>query len=216
MVESTVGEPFVDADDIADVAVATLLDPAHIGRIHELTGPRLITFRDIAARDRRAYRTPRRVPGAARGGLRRRAASRRDCPQEDAVGLAYVFDEVLDGRNAHLESGVNDVLGREARDFATFLGLTLARSWRTMDDVVLAGGQALNGLLAGDLSGVRRRRDAGPARPTGRHLPHVMNRISVVIVNPAFLTLFLGAPVLAVCWPLCNATRARSPRPWRP
>ena len=38
MVQSTVGEPFVDADDIADVALATLLDPAHIGRIHELTG----------------------------------------------------------------------------------------------------------------------------------------------------------------------------------
>ena len=48
MVESTVGEPFVDADDLAEVAVATLLDPVHIGRIHELTGPRLITFRDIA------------------------------------------------------------------------------------------------------------------------------------------------------------------------
>ena len=48
MVENTVGEPFVDADDLADVAVATLLDPVHIGRIHELTGPHLITFRDIA------------------------------------------------------------------------------------------------------------------------------------------------------------------------
>ncbi len=29
-----IGEPFVDADDTADVAVATLLDPAHIGRIY--------------------------------------------------------------------------------------------------------------------------------------------------------------------------------------
>ena len=45
----TVGEPFVDADDIADVAVATLLDPAHIGRIYDLTEPRMITFSDMAA-----------------------------------------------------------------------------------------------------------------------------------------------------------------------
>ena len=43
-------------------------------------------------------------------------------PEETATGLAYLFEEVLDGRNAHLESGVKDVLGREGRDFAAFLG----------------------------------------------------------------------------------------------
>jgi len=31
-------EPFVDADDIADVAVATLTDPRHHNKLHELTG----------------------------------------------------------------------------------------------------------------------------------------------------------------------------------
>jgi len=127
MVQSTVGEPFVDADDIAEVAVATLLDPAHIGRVHELTGPRLITFRDIAHEMSTVYGRPivyRQLPvedyvaALVSAGL----------PQEDAVGLAYVFDEVLDGRNAHVESGVNDVLGREGRDFATFLGDTLAQT----------------------------------------------------------------------------------------
>ena len=100
MVQSTVGEPFIDADDIADVAVATLLDPAHIGRIHELTGPRLITFRDIAHEIGTAYGRPvayRQLPvedyvaALVSVGL----------PQEDATGLAHVFDEALDGRNAH-------------------------------------------------------------------------------------------------------------------
>jgi hypothetical protein len=47
--------------------------------------------------------------------------------QEDATGLAHVFDQALDGRNARLESGVKDVLGRDGRDFATFLGDTLAQ-----------------------------------------------------------------------------------------
>jgi hypothetical protein len=42
-------------------------------------------------------------------------------PEETATGLAYMFDEVLDRRNAHLESGVRNVLGREGRDFASFL-----------------------------------------------------------------------------------------------
>ena len=126
MVESTVGEPFIDADDLADVAVAALLDPGHIGRIHELTGPRLITFRDITDEIATAYGRPvvyRELPvedyiaALVSMGL----------PQEDATGLAYVFDQALDGRNAQIESGVNDVLGRDGRDFATFLGDTLAQ-----------------------------------------------------------------------------------------
>ena len=39
-----VGEPFVDADDIADVAVAALTEEGHAGRTYEVTGPRLLTF----------------------------------------------------------------------------------------------------------------------------------------------------------------------------
>jgi uncharacterized protein YbjT (DUF2867 family) len=126
MVESTVGEPFIDADDIADVAVATLLDPSHIGRIHELTGPRLITFRDLAHEIGAAYGRPvayRQLPVQDYVA----ALLSTGLPEESATGLAYLFDEVLDGRNAHLESGVNDVLGREGRDFATFLDVTCAQ-----------------------------------------------------------------------------------------
>jgi uncharacterized protein YbjT (DUF2867 family) len=36
--------PFVDAEDIADVAVAALTEPGHSGRLYELTGPRALTF----------------------------------------------------------------------------------------------------------------------------------------------------------------------------
>ena len=39
-----VPEPFVDADDIADVVVAALTDDRHIGEVYELTGPALLTF----------------------------------------------------------------------------------------------------------------------------------------------------------------------------
>ncbi len=39
-----VQEPFVDADDIADIAVAALTDDRHVGQLYELTGPRLLTF----------------------------------------------------------------------------------------------------------------------------------------------------------------------------
>jgi uncharacterized membrane protein len=67
-----------------------------------------------------------------------------------------------------------------------------------MDDVLLAGGQALNGLLAGIYLAF-----VVAVMPALHRLPddtflRVMNRINVAIVNPAFLTPFLGAPVLAV------------------
>ena len=41
--------PFLDADDIADVAVAALTDDRHIGELYELTGPRSLTFAEVAA-----------------------------------------------------------------------------------------------------------------------------------------------------------------------
>src|SRR5262249_31757345 len=44
-----VREPFVDADDIADVVVAALTDDRHVDQQYELTGPRLLSFRDAVA-----------------------------------------------------------------------------------------------------------------------------------------------------------------------
>ena len=41
-------DPFLDADDIADVVVASLLDDRHIGQLYELTGPRLLTLTEVA------------------------------------------------------------------------------------------------------------------------------------------------------------------------
>ena len=35
------GKPTVDANDIADVAVAALTEPGHAGQVYELTSPRL-------------------------------------------------------------------------------------------------------------------------------------------------------------------------------
>jgi uncharacterized protein YbjT (DUF2867 family) len=40
----TTKEPFVDADDIADVAVAALTEKGHVEKLYELTGPRLLSF----------------------------------------------------------------------------------------------------------------------------------------------------------------------------
>jgi len=41
-----VAEPFIDADDIAEVAAVALTEDGHAGELYELSGPRLLTFAD--------------------------------------------------------------------------------------------------------------------------------------------------------------------------
>ncbi len=42
-----VAEPFIDVEDLADVAVAALAEDGHLGQIYEVTGPQLLTFADV-------------------------------------------------------------------------------------------------------------------------------------------------------------------------
>lgn len=111
-------EPFVDADDIADVAVAALTDKRHIGELYELTGPRLLTFAEAVeeiakASGRKIRYTPVPVDEFA-------SAMAAQVPAEVIELLTYLFSEVLDGRNAHLTDGVQRALSREPRDFADY------------------------------------------------------------------------------------------------
>jgi uncharacterized protein YbjT (DUF2867 family) len=112
-------EPFVDAEDIADVATAALTESGHAGELYELTGPRLVTFaeavREIADASGRAVRfVPVSIDQFA-AGLAEQAVP------ADVVGLlTYLFTEVLDGRNAKLADGVQRALGREPGDFRDY------------------------------------------------------------------------------------------------
>jgi uncharacterized protein YbjT (DUF2867 family) len=112
-------EPFVDADDIADVAVAALTAPGHAGQVYELTGPRLLTFAEATGEIARA--TGRSiayepVPLAAYTDT----LAAHGVPQDYVQLVAYLFGEVLDGRNAHLADGVERALGRMPTDFSEF------------------------------------------------------------------------------------------------
>lgn len=112
-------EPFVDADDIADVAVAALTDDKHVGQLYELTGPRLLTFADASEEISRATgRDIRYVPVSIEEHAA--AAAEHGVPGEVIDLLSYLFGEVLDGRNANLVDGVQQALGREPRDFRDY------------------------------------------------------------------------------------------------
>jgi uncharacterized protein YbjT (DUF2867 family) len=112
-------EPFVDANDIADVAVAALTEDGHNGEIYEVTGPRLLTFGEVAGEISRAagrriqyVQIPKEDFAAA--------IADSGAPQEIAWLLNYLFDTVLDGRNARLCDGVQRALGREPMDFSEY------------------------------------------------------------------------------------------------
>ncbi|MDH2428848.1 NAD(P)H-binding protein [Sphaerisporangium sp. TRM90804] len=126
-----VAEPFVDVADVADVAVEALTRDGHAGQVYELTGPRLLTLAEAAATIGEAAGrevaylpvTPERY---------RSTLTAQGVPEDYAAFLADLFGGILDGRNAHLDDGVQRVLGRAPRDFADYVKETAATGvWTT-------------------------------------------------------------------------------------
>ena len=112
-------EPFTDADDIADVVTAALLDESHNGKTYELTGPRLLTFKDAV----------NEIANASGRNISFQALSLEEYTQmlkeyqipDDHIWLVnYLFEQVLDGRNSSVTFEIEKVLGRKAKDFSTY------------------------------------------------------------------------------------------------
>ncbi|MFS0702151.1 NAD(P)H-binding protein [Cellulomonas sp. 179-A 4D5 NHS] len=115
-----VTEPFVDVDDIADVAVAALTEDGHAGELYEVTGPRLLTFAQAVAEIGAA--TGREI-GYVEVTVADYAAAMTSmgAPEGDVWLLTYLFTTVLDGRNSSVADGVERALGRPPRDFAEYV-----------------------------------------------------------------------------------------------
>ena len=111
-------EPFIDADDIADVVVAALNDERHAGKLYEVTGPRALTFAQAVAEISTAAGRPigyRQIsPEAFAAGMRPFV------PEEIIALMDELFTVVLDGRNSRIADGVEQALGRPPRDFADY------------------------------------------------------------------------------------------------
>ena len=117
-------EPFIDADDIADVAVAALTEEKHNGNIYEVTGPRLLTFREAIAA----------IANAAGKNIHYEEITIEEyaamlathgVPDDVSSLIAYLFSEVMDGRNARITDGVERALGRRATDFSAYIKKTI-------------------------------------------------------------------------------------------
>lgn len=112
-------EPFTDADDIADVVTEALLNENHNGKTYELTGPRLLTFKDAV----------NEIASASGRNISFQGLSLEEYTQmlkeyqipDDHIWLVnYLFEQVLDGRNSNVTSDIEKVLGRKAKDFSAY------------------------------------------------------------------------------------------------
>jgi len=109
----------VDVRDLADVAVAALIDSRHKNKIYSLTGPEALTFGEMAdelsaalGRTISFVDVPPETMREALDGL--------GFPAWQADGLLEEFEMYRRGEAAEIESGVADSLGRSARPFVEF------------------------------------------------------------------------------------------------
>ncbi|MFD9500031.1 NAD(P)H-binding protein [Streptomyces sp. NPDC060035] len=121
---------FVDADDIAAVAVAALTEDGHKGEVYELSGPRALGIADVL--DDIARATGRRASyvdvddSAFRAGL-----VAQGMPEAEAALWADALMPIRTGREAQVADGVRRALGRAPRDFADFVRDAAAEgAWR--------------------------------------------------------------------------------------
>jgi uncharacterized protein YbjT (DUF2867 family) len=124
-----VPEPFIDADDTADVVVAALTHERHAGKTYEVTGPHALTFAQAVAEIASAAGRPIRYRQISPEDF---AASMRPYLPEETVQLLHeLFTVVLDGRNSGVMHGVEEALGRPARDFSDYARQAAATGvWR--------------------------------------------------------------------------------------
>jgi uncharacterized protein YbjT (DUF2867 family) len=88
--------------------------------LYEVTGPRLLSFTDIAEElskglNRKIEFIPISIDAF------KNEMSKQNTPADMIDMLLFLFGEVLDGRNSYLSHGIEDALGRAPKDFSEFV-----------------------------------------------------------------------------------------------
>jgi len=117
-------EPFIDADDIADVVVATLTEPGHRDKVYEVTGPHALTFAQCVEGISAALGRPVTYTSIPVDQFMD-ALKEEGVPEEMQWLLHELFTVVFDGRNSEVMPGVQEALGRPAKDFKTYVQNTV-------------------------------------------------------------------------------------------
>ena len=139
--------PYVDTDDIADVAVAALLGEEHNGKIYQLTGPRQLTFKEVIqeisdATGRDIAFTPIALPAYTQ------VMKQQGVPADFVWLIEYLFSEVLGNpNNAEITHDIEKVLGRKPKDFSDYVKETAATGIWNSPSLQIAGSDTGKELL---------------------------------------------------------------------
>lgn len=112
--------PFVDATDIAAVAVRALLDVVPHNTDHVITGPEALSYADAAAGITTASGRPIRHRSVSTAEMTDRIVAA-GVPAEFAAMLAGLDQDIRHGSEDRVTSTVTDITGRPARSFTEFI-----------------------------------------------------------------------------------------------
>lgn len=118
-------EPFIDTDDIAEVAVAALVDPSKRNRLYEVTGPELMTFQDCVDEISKQLGKEIKFTSVSIEAYLDILKSQ-NLPEDYQWLLNELFTVVFDGRNSNLTHGVEEATGRKPTKFADYVTKTIA------------------------------------------------------------------------------------------
>lgn len=113
-------EPFIDIDDIADVATAALTETGHEGQIYEVTGPESLNYQQVVDMISQAIGTPVKFTPLTMDQFREGLAQQQ-VPQDYIDLLTYLMGLGEDGRNKEVTDGVQRALGRPASSFEAYV-----------------------------------------------------------------------------------------------
>ena len=120
-----VPEPFIDVEDVADVAVALLTDDDWVGQVVEVTGPESLSWAEAVATIARSSGRDVRFTDISPEEYTRVLRSQ-GLPADEAYALETMFAEIRRGLLAEPTDGVHRVLGRQPRTFADYAARTAA------------------------------------------------------------------------------------------
>lgn len=114
-------EPFIDIEDLAEVAAAVLIDPAYAGDTIEISGPSAVSFHEavsiLGRHAGREYAFVDEHPTLHEHGLREA-----NTPEGYIAWRMAMLGGIRRGEDAYLSDGVQRILGRPATSFSEWAG----------------------------------------------------------------------------------------------
>lgn len=119
-----VKEPFIDIEDIADVAFAALTEKGHEGKLYEVTGSSGLSFQEATIKIAEVLGKEIKYNHISIEEFEE-ALKNNQTPKIYIDFLIELFTQVFDGRNTELKEGIQKALGRDPRSFDEYVNKTV-------------------------------------------------------------------------------------------